>query len=433
MGLGLHGGGVETVKFLTRKGAKITVTDLRDKKKLAPALLSLKKCKTVKYILGKHRKRDFLRNDIIVKNPGVPPDSPYLKIAKIAGIPVTSDVGIFFKNFPGKIIGVTGTRGKSTTAYLIWKFLQQKYKNKVYIGGNIRKSVLPLLARSGKRDLAVLELSSFQLEDLAQEKISRKSPEIAVLTNIFHDHLNWHKNFKNYIRAKSYIFKFQKPTDYLFVHTDENLIRRTVKSARSKIVRPELPQKLKPLVDTKLGAHYRISVALATSVAKHFRIREKAIWETLKNFRGLEGREEHVATVRGIHFVNDTTSTIPEATIAALERFHKIIAKGKKLILIAGGTDKKLDFKKLAQSIKSLTDRLILLPGTATQKIKLELKNTGENWQLAENMGDALKKALRVAHRGDYVILSPGATSFGQFLNEFDRGEQFVNEIHKFI
>ena len=204
-----------------------------------------------------------------------------------------------------------------------------------------------------------------------------------------------------------------------------------MRSAPSKIVKPQLPKQLKLLVDTKLGAHYRISVALAYSVAKHFGIAQKVIYGILKNFRGLEGREERIATIRGIHFINDTTSTIPEATIAALKRFRKITAKGKKLILIAGGTDKKLDFKELAKNIKNLADRLILLPGTATKKIKRDLAVIGKNWQSAKNMGDAVNKALEWAHREDYIILSPGATSFGQFLNEFDRGEKFVNEIRK--
>lgn len=126
MGLGLHGGGVEAAKFLAQCGAEVTVTDLRSRKVLGPSVALLQKIKNIKYVLGRHRRKDFLETDLILKNPGVPPNTPYLALAHRNGIPITTDVGIFFKYFPGKIIGVTGTRGKSTTAFLIFKFGAKK-------------------------------------------------------------------------------------------------------------------------------------------------------------------------------------------------------------------------------------------------------------------------------------------------------------------
>jgi len=194
MGLGLHDGGVGTIRFLAGLGARITVTDLRSKKTLAPALNKLKRYKKVRYILGKHRKKDFRNTDLIIKNPAISPNSSYLAVAKKDHVPITSDVGIFFALCKGKIIGITGTRGKSTAAYLIHAFLKSKFEH-VYLGGNIRKSVLEILPNIKKQDWVVLELSSFQLHDLQQDK---KSPHIAVLTAIFRDHLNWHKNFNDY-------------------------------------------------------------------------------------------------------------------------------------------------------------------------------------------------------------------------------------------
>ncbi len=440
MGLGLHGGGTGTVKFLWRAGAKITVTDLRTRRELAPSLKELSRFRSIRYTLGRHKKADILSSDLIVKNPGVPPNSPYLMLAKIHKIPVTSDLGIFFKLCPGKIIGVTGTRGKSTTAFLIYKFLSYApgaRKNltrsggvRTFLGGNIRKSVLEILPGIGKNDWAVLELSSFQLEDLSQERIS---PHIAVLTNLYRDHLDRHKTMQNYIRAKSNIFKFQLPSDYLFANPDDARVRRMVKSAPSRLILARLPREFQELIDKNLGSHYRSAVGLAVAVARHFKVSKSCILNTLGDFHGLEGRQEYLGAIRGIHFVNDTTATIPDAAIAAIKRFRKKAGKNR-LILIAGGQDKKLDFKEMAQTVYQYVDISIFLPGTATHKLKRELRIMNyelRNLYSVRNIKEAVKTAYRLARKGDWILLSPGAASFGLFLNEFDRGEQFVNTVHK--
>ncbi len=429
MGLGLHGGGVGTVKFLKKHGAQITVTDLRDARALAPALHLLRSFKDIKYVLGRHKKSDIISTDLIIKNPGVRPDSPFLRIAKKYKIPVTSDVEIFFRECPAQIIGITGTRGKSTTAYLIWKFLKTKFP-RVWLAGNIRKSVLEFLPRIKKGDLVVLELSSFQLEDLAKLK---KSPHIAVITNILLDHLNWHKNFQEYERAKSYIFKFQGARDYLFFNPQDRRVKQSAQHAVSITMSPRLPQELRSIVDQRLGAHYRSSAGLAVAVARHFYIPLRAIKKILFSFQGLPARQEEIAIIRGVRFINDTTATMPDATLAALKRFRKLSGRNK-LILIAGGQDKKLKFKKLTAEIKKSVDTLVLLPGTATKKIKRELRignYKSRNICEANSMHEAVKIARKLAQRGDYIILSPGAASFGLFLNEFDRGDQFAQEVKK--
>lgn len=438
MGLGLHGGGVGTVKFLKNRGARITVTDLRDARILAPAIRQLKNFKSIRYSLGGHRKNDFAEADIIIKNPGVRPDSPYLKIAQKHKIPVTSDINIFFRECPTAIVGVTGTRGKSTTAYLIWKFLKASFarrsraaarRRRVWLAGNIRKSALELLPRIKKGDLAILELSSFQLQDMAEE---RKSPHIAVITNLLLDHLNWHKNFREYVKAKSCIFKFQKTGDLFFFNPEDEKVKALAKKAVSKTIPGRLPKVLIPWVDSQLGAHYRSSVGLAVAVARHFKVSPVVIKKTVQAFHGLPERQEEVSVVGGIHFIDDTTATTPDAAIAAIKRF-RVRAKHRKLILIAGGQDKKLRFKELAHTIKKSVDILILLPGTATKKLKHELRirNHGKRISAAASMAQAVKSAYSIAERGDYIILSPGATSFGLFLNEFDRGDQFMQAVKK--
>ena len=447
MGLGLHGGGIGTVKFLAKEGAKLTVTDLRQKSILSPALKALDGLKNIRYVLGRHRKEDFIKSDLIVKNPGVKPDSPFLKIAKKNNIPITSDLGIFLKNCPGKIIGVTGTRGKSTTAYLIWRFLQEKFKRqsapkaspsagrpRIFLGGNIRKSALEFLPKIKDQDLVILEFSSFQLHDLTQEK---QSPNIAVITNILPDHLNWHKNFTDYVKAKKSIFAFQKRGDYLFIRDNNYLLKKLAKKTLFKLVlvKSNLSKGLEKLVDQNLGKHFQNSVVLAIAVAKHFKVENKIIQRVLKNFKGLEGRQGLVTTVGGVHWINDTTSTIPEATIAAIDRFAKLTKNTKgRLLLIIGGQDKKLDFKELAKNIKNKVAGLILLPGTATEKLKkylLPLKNGLEITEV-KSMPEAVKKASLLAKKGDFIVLSPGAASFGLFANEFDRGKQFVDAVKKY-
>ncbi len=428
MGLGLHGGGAGTAKFLANLGAEITVTDLRNPKSLRQSIRQLSRYRRIHYVLGRHRRKDFLSQDLIIKNPGVPPSSPFLKLARSHRIPITSDVGIFFNLCPGKIIGITGTRGKSTTAFLIWRFLRAKKGRRVFLGGNIRKSVLEFLPLMKAGDWAVLELSSFQLQDLAQE---RKSPPIAVLTNIFRDHLNWHGSLAEYLRAKKTVFSYQKKGDYFFANPGDKTVRAMAQSARSRIIWARLPKKFIPLVDEKLGAHYRASVAIALAVAKHFSVPEATVKRILRSFRGLEGREEQIAIMDGVHFINDTTATIPEATMAALKRFREKISKGHKLILICGGSDKKLNFSDLADTIKEKVDITIFLPGNATDKLKKYLSGKRDQaLHTAPRMQDAVRLAYGLAERGDYVLLSPGAASFGLFLNEFDRGAQFVSAVH---
>lgn len=423
MGLGLHGGGAGTVEFLARLGAKITVTDLRTARELAPTLRALKHLKGIRYALGQHRTSDFRAADLIIKNPGVRRDNAYLKDAARLGIPITSDVGIFFDLCPGRIIGVTGTRGKSTTTYLIWQLLKTKFRRAHY-GGNIRKSVFTLLPAIKKGDLVVLELSSFQLQDLGVEK---KSPHIAVLTNLLRDHLNWHRSAREYAQAKSVIFRFQKPSDYLFYNAEDAGARRMAAAAQSrKHAAPRLSARLNAIVDHNLGAHYRISARLAVAVARHFGVRDTAIEKTMRAFKGLEARQEEIAVIRGIHVINDTTATTPDAAIAAIRRFRTLTGADHKLILIAGGQDKKLDFRAMAQEIRKNVDILIFLPGTATEHIIKIMTDNIPPIHQTRSMREAVRAADRAAARGDYIVLSPGAASFGLFLNEFDRGAQFI-------
>ncbi len=389
MGLGLHGGGVGSAKFFVKQGAKVLVTDLRSRKELEPSFKKLKSGINrdyPKFVLGRHRKEDFINADLIIRNPGVPRESIYLKIAKKNNIPVKTDIDIFFDLYKGKIIGITGTKGKSTVATLIYLLLKKKYP-KVFLAGNIGVSPLDIISKKG---IAVLELSSFELEYL------KKSPEIALITNLFPDHLNRYKSFRDYIEAKKSIFKYQGKKDIL-------ILNKNIKF-KSK------------------GKRYFFdgsNTSAAVAVAEIMKVPEKHIKKVISGFKGVAHRQEFIAVKKGVSYFNDTTATNPDAVILALKRF-------KKPVLIAGGEDKNLNYSALAKEIKKL-DFVILFPGTASDKIKKHLK--GFKIYNVKSMKQAVKKAASLARKGDIVLLSPGAASFNMFKNEFDRGNQFIQTV----
>jgi len=439
MGLGIVGGGVGTVKFLTRIGAKVLVTDLKTKKDLESSLKKIKRL-PVKLILGRHRAKDFIDTDLIIKNPAVPDNSPYLKIAKKNGVPVETDVGIFFELCSAPIIGVTGTKGKSTVVTLIYHFLKSKYPN-VILAGNIGTSPLGSLKKINKNSKVVLELSSWQLEGLKSHK---KNPQVALITNIYPDHLNRYKNLKEYINSKKIIFLFQKPKDILFLNYDDKILRKFSKLAKSKFYffsRKKIPKDLKMIIkNLKLAGEHNISNILAAfSVAKLYKVPSKSIKKILKKFRGLPWRQEFIREIKDVKYFNDTTATMPEATTAAIKTFSQKFPKSK-IILIAGGEDKKLNYKNLTKEILKKVKHLILFSGTASDKIKKELlaeKSSSQTRPLLtitaniNLMEKAVEKASELARRGDIVLLSPATASFNLFKNEFDRGEQFNKALRK--
>lgn len=413
MGLGLLGGGVETVKWLVKHGAKVLVTDLKKKKQLKKSVKKLKGLK-IRYILGRHQAKDFREADLIIKNPGVPKESKFLKIAKRNKIPIESDLSLFFRLFKGKIIGVTGTKGKSTAVSLLGHILKTA-KKKFIFGGNIGQSPLQYLDK--KYSWALLEISSWQLEDM---KHLKKSPHIACVTTVFPDHLNTYKNFREYINSKKLIFKWQTKKDFLILNADNPIVRKFAKESKAKI----RYFSKKHFLQGRLPAE---SVLAATTIASVLKISSATTKKALKSFRGLANRLEFIKKVRGISYINDSTSTVPQSTILALNS----LTDRKNLILISGGADKELDFKKMAQKISKKCKAVILLLGTATKKIHHQLLVTGYQLPIlmAANMEQAVKKANKIAKKGDTILLSPGCASFGLFKNAYDRAAQFITAV----
>jgi len=449
MGLGLHGGGLSVTSFLAKNGAILTVTDLKTRKQLQPSIEKLKAFK-INYVLGKHRLQDFLQADLIIQNPDVRRDSKFLQAAKKNKIIIETDLGLFFKLCPSaNIIGITGTKGKSTTTTLIYEIFK-KYKKDTVLGGNIRISPLEFLSKIKKDTPVVLELSSWQLEGLAEHKLK---PNYAVITNVLVDHLNTYKNMADYKKAKELIFKFQTAKNVLVLNKDNLATKSMSLKAKSQIFwysknkladkengcyinngwlifkEAKKSTKVLQVKDIKLkGEHNLENVLAAVTLAIIFGVPLKIIEQTIKQFKGLASRLELIREFNGIKFYNDTTATAPDAVIAALNSFPK------EVVLLAGGTDKKLVFKDLAKTIKKKVKALILFKGTATDKLIKELKKVKFNKDLI--IVDSMKKAFFAAEdilsKGDVFLLSPGAASFGLFINEFDRGEQFNKEVKRF-
>lgn len=414
MGLGVieKGSGFSVARFLARKGAKVIVTDHTKRSQLNSSTINqLKWFKNIKLVLGKHRKEDFKGRDLIVRNPGVHWDSEYLAIAKKEGTPIVNDLSIFFheiKDKDVKVVGVTGTRGKTTTTYLIYEILKKKYRKKVWIGGNVGNSPLNFVDDIKKGDIVVLEVSSFQLHELKKERFN-----VAVMTNLLPDHLNFYRSMVEYRKDKENVFKNQTEDDYIVLNRRDPVVKKMIHHTPAYgYYFTEIdftPKHLK-------GRHNLANADAAKKVGEIFKVPKNTIRQTIMNFRGVPNRLEMVRKYQGREFYNDTTATSPDAGMAALDAFDEGV------ILISGGNTKGLDLEEFKDEIAKKAKMLILLPGNANKDLPAGLE--------AEDMKDAVKKAWEQSEKGDVILLSPGLTWL-PVMNEFARGEEFVKEVKK--
>jgi len=460
MGLGLHGGGVATAAFFAKSGATVIATDLKSADDLALSLEKLRKFKNIEYVLGRHRASDFSDADLIIRNPAVQNDAPLLQLARKNNIPVHTDISFFLnllrnltclagrqeleiKNFP--VIGITGTKGKSTTAALLHHVLT-KCGQQTLLAGNICKSPLNFVKINSKNwkleiparqqlelqaiaggenwKFIILELSSWQLESLGEHRLS---PKLALITNILPDHLNRYQNFAAYVQAKKLIYKYQTNKDALFLNSADPRLRQigASPSIKAKIVWYGASGK-----DGSLSLIHPNNLSAVKSVCRYLKIPARPMEKAIKSFPGLNGRLEHLGIINGITYINDTCATQPEATIYAIDKLS-----GKKIILIAGGEDKKLDFTELARTIAKKVKTLVLFKGSASDKILQWLTPSNrDSLKIISNLS-AMKTAVQCAQaeakRGDIILLSPGSASFNLFVHEFDRGDQFKKYINQ--
>jgi UDP-N-acetylmuramoylalanine--D-glutamate ligase len=419
MGLGLLGRGVGDVRFLAEQGAHLTVTDLKTSELLEPSLKELSDIPNITYRLGEHDLEDFRHCDLVLKAAGVPLDSPYIAEAHKHGIPVRMSADLFAEFAEVPIIGVTGTRGKSTTSHMIAHILRAA-GYEVFLGGNVRGlSTLAYLEKVRENTMAVLELDSWQLQGFGDAHIS---PNIAVFTTFMPDHMNYYQNsMESYFADKANIFLNQKEDDTLILgeqmasYIDEF-------GYKNKIVAHTLVAKPVPKnwVLRVPGEHNRMNAGLAAAATRAFGVDDDVIRQALETFAGVSGRLEFVREVRGIRIYNDTTATVPDATIAALEA---VGSKDKKnVLLIMGGADKMLDMSPLIRAIPQYAKSVFLLTGTGTQRIMGELPDA----HIFTSLREAFEAAMKRANEGDVLLFSPAFASFGMFKNEYDRGDQFM-------
>ena len=413
MGLGLLGRGVGDALFLAECGAKLTITDLKTQGQLKESLKKLKKFRTIKYVLGKHRLEDFRNADMILKAAGVPLDSIYIKKARKNKIPIEMSATLFARLSGIPMLGVTGTRGKSTVTHLIVHILKSA-GGKVVLGGNVRGvSNLQLLKSVKGADMSVFELDSWQLQGFGEAGIS---PHIAVFTNFLPDHMNYYKNsFKKYFIDKSYIYKFQKEGDILVLGPK---MKGLVKNHKGKIINANIKNIPKSWKINLPGHHNLENIICAIEAVKALGIKESVIKNAVENFKTITGRLELVKNIHGVKIYNDTNATTPDATVAALNSFNQ------KVILIIGGMDKNVEIPKtkLNKILSLKTKKVFLTPGSGGNSIKSKKGLITK----VRNLEEALRKAMTVAKREDVILFSPAFASFNMFENEYDRGDQFM-------
>ncbi len=440
VGLGLEG--KDLVSFLLKCGADVTVFDQKTESELDFSGVDKKKINLKcgsDYLSG-----GFLDFDIVFRSPGIYRYIPEFVTAEKNGVKISSAIKLFFELCQGKIIGVTGTKGKGTTSTLIYEILKKEGKD-TYLVGNIGKPYLEILPKLKKRSWVILELSSFQLIDLD------RSPNIAVVLNVTVDHLDWHKSVEEYVESKTNIVKNQNNNDFAVINADYKTPRSFANKTKGKVyyfsrVKEEKgcfvkDKKIILNIDkrevigrvTELqlrGEHNWENVTAAVCASKLAGASINAIRKTVFTFKGLEHRLELVKEKNGVSFYNDSFSTNPQPTIAAIKSFREPIT------LILGGSDKGLSYDQMAKDIvKNGNVESIILVGQIAPLIKKSLKKANFIGRIFDSdvlsMEEIVKVCFKNTKKGSVVLLSPASASFGMFKDYKDRGNQFKAAVNR--
>ncbi|HUU58513.1 MAG TPA: UDP-N-acetylmuramoyl-L-alanine--D-glutamate ligase [Phycisphaerae bacterium] len=418
-GLGRFGGGVGVTRWAYSQGARVTVSDKAGPDRLAESIRALEGLDVTLH-LGGHLAGDFLDTDLLVVNPAIPKDHPLLLEAIGKGVPRTTEINLFLERCRAPVVAVTGSIGKSTTTAMIGQILATRFA--AHVGGNIGRSLLEDLPAIARDHVVVLELSSFQLEDLPLVGVG---PHVAVVTNLKPNHLDRHKTMAAYADAKKNIFRFQSPEDVLILNASDKEVASWGSEAPGKVA--TFDPAGEPFALAVPGAHNQANAQAAWAAAEQFGIDRPAAAAALRAFAGLPHRLQFVAERRGVRYYNDSKCTTPDGAIVALGAFE-----AGKIVLIAGGYDKGVGFDEFAAAVAARAKALVAL-GATREKILAAVAAQGSPVRVerADDLRDAVGKAAALAAPGDVVLLAPACASFDMFLNYEQRGEQFtwiVNE-----
>lgn len=437
--IGLGVSNIPLLNYMANLNANVTVFDDREMDKISNNILEKVKQYNFKYFFGKESLDNLKGFNIIFRSPSCMPTKKELVLEKENGAIVTTEIEMFMKVFPGKVIGITGSDGKTTTTTLIYEILKNNGYN-CYLGGNIGIPLFTKLQEMKPEDIAVLELSSFQLMEM------EISPDIAVITNITPNHLNIHSSYQEYIDAKKNIFKYQDKNGLVVLNYDNDITRECKKEVDGKVILYSSKEKLENgiILDGNIikeckdklrrhvlntdelilrGRHMHENACAAIAATSGLVDIEKAV-KVIKQFKGVEHRLEFVRELDGVKWYNDSIGSSPTRTIAGLNSFNE------RITLIAGGYDKNLDYAPLSKPILEKVDNLILIGQTSGKifdavKAEQEKENKKINICMCEKFEDAILTAKKVTKSGEVVLLSPASASFDMFKDFADRGDKF--------
>ena len=439
--------GLALSRYLAEKGARVILNDQRDDSLLAEARQELTDL-DITWVTGGHPFEILDGTDLVCLSGGVPLDLPLVIEAENRGIPLSNDSQIFLEAASCPVIGITGSAGKSTTTALVGEiaqlhYQQRKPKNRAWVGGNIGNPLIQYVDQIQEDDIAVMELSSFQLE------IMTRSPHIAVILNLTPNHLDRHKTMSAYISAKANILTNQGPDDIAILNRDDVQSRKIHHEIKGRMISFGLNEpynkqdstyykrgkiylrasgQVAKIIKSDLinlpGTHnlYNVLAAIATSAAASFSM--QAIYEGIVNFSGIPHRLEFVREWGGADWYNDSIATAPERAMAAINAFDRPI------VLLAGGRDKDLPWGKFANLVHQKVDHLVLFGET----VDLIGDSVGEvvpeqrpyTIDRCAGLEEAVQKAAERVEPGDIVLLSPGGTSFDEFIDFEERGKRFT-------
>ncbi len=442
--IGLGVSNIPLLSYLHDLGAKITVFDNRTIDNIDKNIMDIITNNNIEFSFGKNNLSKLNGFDIIFRSPTCREDWPELVKEAKRGAIITSEIEMLMELCPGTIIGVTGSDGKTTTTSLIYEIVKKQGFN-CYLGGNIGIPLFTKIQEMKPNDMVILELSSFQLMNI------HTSPNIAVITNISPNHLDFHKSYEEYIEAKKNIFKYQNEDGILVLNYDNEITRECAKEAKGKVIFFSRENKLdngvildddiikvcdnklrKHILNTKdlllRGKHNYENVCTAIAATLEIASTEKQI-EAVTQFKGVKHRLEFVKEINGVKWYNDSIGTSPTRTIAGLKSFNE------KIVLIAGGYDKHLDYTPIAKPILDNVSVLILM-GQTSKKIKESVENEMKVEQKrieiyeCDTLQETVNTAKKVAKKGEVVLFSPASASFDMYKNFEERGDKFKSIVN---